>query len=150
MITKIISGGQTGADQAALLTAHLLHIPTGGTAPKGWRTEAGPEPALATYGLVQSVSSNYRVRTEANVRDSDGTVLFSRRPGSPGSAQTVDACERQAKPYIINPTASELVAWCRDHQISVLNVAGNRASKAPKIFCRVEAVLTAAFGPTQP
>ena len=144
-ITKIISGGQTGADQAALFTARMLHIPTGGTAPKGWRTETGPEPSLAGYGLVESDSPAYSLRTMQNVRDSDGSAVFGRIE-SYGSAVTIQLCEKFDKPHIVNPTGPELAEWCEANHISVLNVAGNRASRTPGIFDQVEGVLVAAFG----
>ena len=63
MLTKIISGGQTGVDAAALRAAKAVGIPTGGTAPKGWLTEDGPAPWLAEYGLVESDSPFYPPRT---------------------------------------------------------------------------------------
>ena len=52
-LTKIISGGQTGADMGALLAARDLGMESGGVAPKGWRTEDGPqETLLLSFGLI--------------------------------------------------------------------------------------------------
>ena len=77
MIERVISGGQTGADQAGLAVAKRLGIPTGGCMPKGWLTEAGPRPDLgATYGLEEAETAAYPERTERNVLASDGTVVF--------------------------------------------------------------------------
>ena len=84
----IRSGGQTGADQGALCAGHLLDIPTGGWAPLGWRTDDGPEPGLAAFGLVEAGSADYPTRTHLNVRDSDGTLIFG-DIDSPGSKLTI-------------------------------------------------------------
>ena len=72
-LTRLISGGQTGADQqGALLAARELGIPTGGTAPKGWLTETGPqELLLKSFGLIECADPGYAARTEANVLGSD-------------------------------------------------------------------------------
>ena len=75
MIEKIISGGQTGADCAALDFAIEHGIPHGGWCPGGRLAEDGP--IDARYQLKETPSANYTQRTEWNVRDSDGTVVFS-------------------------------------------------------------------------
>jgi predicted Rossmann-fold nucleotide-binding protein len=75
MIKKIISGGQTGADQAALDVAIELGIPHGGWIPKGRKTEAGRLPEK--YHLKEMPTAEYRKRTEQNVIDSDGTLIIS-------------------------------------------------------------------------
>jgi predicted Rossmann-fold nucleotide-binding protein len=69
MLTKIISGGQTGADQAALDAAIELGIPHGGWIPKGRLTEAGPLPEK--YNLTEMPTKDYLKRTKQNVADSD-------------------------------------------------------------------------------
>lgn len=79
MIGKIISGGQTGVDQAALRAAKACGIPTGGWAPKGFRTEAGPAPWLADFGLREHASADYPVRTRANCRDAGLTLILITR-----------------------------------------------------------------------
>lgn len=142
---KIISGGQTGADQGALFAARDLGIETGGTAPKGWRTEDGPAPWLAEYGLVEAESSNYQGRTLTNVRESDASVLFGDIESS-GSALTIGCCVATGKPYLCNPDAHSLARWTHIGGWKVLNVAGNRESKNPGIAERVRAVLVEAFG----
>ena len=76
MITQIISGGQTGADRAALDVAIKLGIPHGGWIPKGRKTENGPLPVI--YQLQEMPTDSYPARTEQNVIDSDGTFIFSR------------------------------------------------------------------------
>lgn len=127
LVQRLISGGQTGIDQLGLEVAKEIGIPTGGTAPKGFLTEEGPNVSLGNYyGLTEHTSASYPPRTKINVQQSDGTVLFGKLSG--GTKLTVDACEKENKPYIVNPTADELRDWLIEHQIKVLNVAGNRGS----------------------
>jgi hypothetical protein len=76
MLRHVISGGQTRADQAALLAARRYGIETGGWAPLGWMTEDGPAPWLADFGLVECPEPGYPARTTADVRDSDGLLWF--------------------------------------------------------------------------
>ncbi|RYC70062.1 YpsA SLOG family protein [Spirosoma sordidisoli] len=126
-IQRIISGGQTGIDQLGLEVAKSLSIPTGGVAPKGFLTEDGPNTQLRdVYGLADHISADYPPRTKSNVQQSDGTVVFGELTG--GTKLTVDACQKAGKPHIINPTADALRVWLIEHQIKVLNVAGNRGS----------------------
>lgn len=124
----IISGGQTGIDQLGLEVARSLGIPTGGVAPKGFLTELGPDERLRDmYGLSEHESAKYPPRTKANVRQSDGTVIFGTITG--GTALTVTTCGKEGKPYLINPTAEQLRTWLMDQQINILNIAGSRGSK---------------------
>jgi hypothetical protein len=91
-LTKIISGGQTGADQGGLLAGEDLGLATGGWAPLGWRTDEGPRPDLGTrFGLREDHSRYYSQRTRRNVRDSDGTLIMG-DPTSPGSRFTIYYC----------------------------------------------------------
>ncbi len=143
-VLRIISGGQTGADQGGLHVARDLGIPTGGTAPKGWRTERGPAPWLADYGLVEDTHSGYHHRTGVNVERSDGTVVFQ-DVESPGSRLTIQACQLWERPYIVNPSGPELRAWIEANNIETLNIAGNRDSKAPGITGIVHRVLSEAL-----
>lgn len=126
-LSKIISGGQTGADQGGLEAATELGIPTGGWCPKGWRTERGPDLALKAFGLEETNSLDYISRTILNVRVADGTVIFG-DTRSTGSRLTIDCCERNHKPYLLNPDGGELREWIIEQGIAVLNVAGNRES----------------------
>lgn len=143
--SKIVSGGQTGADQAGVLYAARVGIETGGWAPKGWLTEAGPARWLGDLGLQEHTSSRYNIRTFANVQDSDGTVVFGDE-FSNGSRQTLVYCAGLDRPAIVNPSPEALRHWLRIHNVRTLNVAGNRESKAPGIFARVMRELSAAFG----
>lgn len=146
MIKKLISGGQTGADKTALEVAKDMGIPTGGTAPKGFRIDGGNDPTLGKdFGLVESAYSTYPQRTYQNVADSDGTVLFGNMD-SPGCKLTIKICTQKDKPFICNPSASELAEWVEELGIEVLNVAGNRARTNPNIIDIVKATLKEALG----
>ena len=141
---KIISGGQTGADQGALLGAEDVGIRTGGWAPKGWITEDGPALWLRYFGLVQHSSPNYPPRTRMNCQDSDLTAIFGDLT-TPGTKLTIKLCQEDSIPYLTNPTAEELRATCEELQVETLNIAGNRASKDPGIEERVRAIVRDAF-----
>lgn len=140
---KIISGGQTGADQAGLFAAQTLGIATGGWAPKGWMTEEGPAPWLADFGLFEA-KDGYAIRTSYNVHDADATVLFG-RPEERGSALTLKFCRVFFSPWLINPTPAELRQAVIVGGIQTLNIAGNRESINPGIFDRTFATILEAF-----
>ncbi len=125
-LERVISGGQTGIDQLGLEVARSLGIPTGGTAPKGYMTEDGPNQQLCDYGLIEHSSAKYPPRTRANVQQSDGTVLFGNLIG--GTRQTLDFCVQERKPCCVNPNADQLRDWLVEYKIRTLNVAGNRVS----------------------
>jgi len=146
-LRKVISGGQTGADQAGLCAAHNLGLETGGTAPPKFVTDVGPAPnVLRAYGLVEGEPDprTYPKRTRKNVQDSDGTVLFGDM-SSPGSRLTIRYCIQLNKPYAINPDAEQLARHVRSNNIEVLNVAGNRERTNPGIGAKVIGVMIDAF-----
>lgn len=136
MIEKIISGGQTGADQGGLEAGKELGLETGGTAPQRYMTELGTSLKLRDiYGLTEGSYDprTYPKRTRQNVEDSDGTLLVG-DINSPGSRLTARYCEDLNKPIIINPGIPFVfLRWLRDWNIKILNVAGNRESKQPGI-----------------
>jgi len=140
MLTKIVSGAQTGADQGGLEAAKRFGLETGGWIPKGFLTEDGPRPDLADlYGIVEHSSSSYVPRTHANARDSDGTIRFAHNFYSAGEICTLKAIEQYGKPYydvsVHAPQEHEKVArWILDNDIKILNVAGNRESKCPGLY----------------
>ncbi len=138
MITKIISGAQTGADQAGLEAGKILKLETGGIAPKGFKTETGFNPALKElYGITESGSPNYRTRTIENVKNSSATIWFGNE-SSPGGKLTINSCKQFGKPYIINPTKESFLRWINWNNIVILNVSGNRESTNPGIFEKVK------------
>ncbi|MDR3667998.1 MAG: putative molybdenum carrier protein [Ignavibacteriaceae bacterium] len=145
MINKIISGGQTGADIAGLKFAKNYGIPTGGYTPKEYMTEEGKKPELKDlYGLLEC-NGSYGERTILNVKESDGTVVFADKM-SDGSFLTIETCQKEDKPCLLNPTVEELLKWINDNNIKVLNVAGNRESVSPGIELRVYKFLEEALG----
>ena len=143
MIRKIISGGQTGADRAALDAAIKLSIPHGGWIPKGRLTEAGP--LSDEYSLTEMPSSSYPLRTEQNVIDSSGTLIISHGRISEGSDYTRKMAIKHQRPWLhidLNQTpafkaANIIRLWLDENQIEILNVAGPRASKDAKIYSAV-------------
>jgi len=148
MIKKLISGGQTGADSCIVQVGRRLGIATGGLVPRGWKTELGAKPALKRCGFTESSSADYAVRTRQNVEQSDATLIFATNPNSDGTRLTVDHAKKIGKPFLaVNPFAPEAVEsvgpWLRAKQPAVLNVAGNRESKAPGIARQAEKVLYA-------
>lgn len=139
MISKLVSGGQAGVDRAALQVARELGIPTGGWAPRGWRTDTGSDPTLAEYDLQEHVLGAYPARTWANVRDSDGTLIFGWE-FSPGCRLTRQACEALRRPFLTVawpagalPSQSYVEEWIMRNRIQTLNVAGNRERKNPGV-----------------
>lgn len=140
MITKIISGGQTGADQAALDAAIKLGVPHGGWIPKGRLTEDGPLPDK--YQLIEMPTKSYPARTGKNILESDGTLILSHGKLTGGSRLTEKLCENHQKPFLhkdmndrrLVALASEVHTWLEGNDIEVLNVAGSRASKDPLIY----------------
>lgn len=140
-LKKIISGGQTGADQGGLEAGRELGLRVGGTAPMGWRTEDGPKPKLLmSYGLAECGFPGYPARTRINVQNSDLTVVFG-NPSSPGSRLTLNLCIQLKKYHLLNPVQDELAKFIGDKSIITLNVAGNRESKSPGIQKRVREYL---------
>ena len=147
MIKRTISGGQTGADRAALDFAIKMDLPHGGYVPKGRMAEDGPIPD--EYKLQEMPTSSYPKRTEQNVIDSDGTLVITHGKLTGGSLLTKEFAENQKKPCLhvdLNKEVEYAAAvhiddWAQEHGIEVLNVAGPRASKDPKVYEKVLKVL---------
>jgi len=139
-ISKIISGAQTGVDRAALDAALELGIPHGGWVPKGRKAEDGIIPEK--YKMMEMPTERYAGRTERNILDSDGTLIISRGALTEGSDLTRQLAIKHGRPWLhtdlerIGATEAErtIRAWLKRQGISVLNVAGPRASKDPGIY----------------
>ena len=144
---KIVSGGQTGADRAALDFAIQHGIPHGGWCPKGRKAEDGP--IDMRYNLKETPTGSYAQRTEWNVRDADGTVVFSIAALlAGGSKKTLDWAKQYHKPMLHlaregGPSTwdAELLHFIREHSIQTLNVAGPRSSEEPVVAEFVTTVL---------
>ena len=145
---KIVSGGQTGADRAALDWSIERGIPHGGWCPKGRRAEDGP--IDGHYYLKDTPSAHYVRRTEWNARDSDGTVVFSiGEILTGGSKRTVELARKHGRPVLhvskamgLSGAEAALRRFVEKHSIKVLNVAGPRASKEPEVASFVKEVLS--------
>lgn len=147
MITKVISGGQTGADQGALDAARARGVATGGWMPRGFLTEAGPRPDFkTTYGMQEHRSALYPPRTRKNVKESDGTIWVGSEATSPGWRCTVAAAEYYAKPILRNPTAQIVRSWAKQWGVRTLNVAGTRASRDARAYARANALVLDILG----
>jgi len=154
VLEKIVSGGQTGADRAALDVALELGLATGGWIPRGRRAEDGPIPERYA-GLVETPSDAYALRTERNARDSDATLVLSFGTPVGGSALTVDCARRFGKPLLTldlaSCTSEEAVglvrAWLAETQPATLNVAGPRASEETRISGATAQILRDALVP---
>ena len=155
-VRKIVSGGQTGADRAALDWAITHGLEHGGWCPRGRRAEDG---AIACRSrLVETPSEAYVERTEWNVRDSDGTVILSvRETLTGGSKRTAELARQHGKPCLHlsrdacpADAAERLRGFVRAYGIGVLNVAGPRASSEPHVGAFVTETLDRAFAPPSP
>jgi hypothetical protein len=152
MMKKVLSGGQTGVDRAALDVALALGLPCGGWCPKGRKTEDGP--LSPRYPLVETPSEDYAQRTEWNVRDADGTLVLTRGAPSEGTGYTVQVAERLKKPVLVvdlwqDPREQAVWIWATRHHIQVLNVAGPRESKCPGIYGQARTFLHNMFSSQQ-
>ena len=139
LIERIVSGGQTGVDRAALDVALDLGIPCGGWCPRGRKAEDGP--IAARYPLRETPSAEYAVRTEWNVRDSDGTLILTSGEPVGGTALTRSLAGEMDKPCLIvhlnqADDVGPVLEWGEAHQIKVLNVAGPRESTLPGVYDR--------------
>lgn len=154
MITQVVSGGQTGADRGGLDAAIELGVPHGGWCPKGFKAEDGRVPHK--YRLQEHRSEDYRMRTTDNVQMADATVIFVCQIMGRGSSYTRRCAEEIGKPTLVTDVgdgigrqdpnfaeeaAKRIVAWLKRKNVSVLNVAGTRESRAPSIQKYVKKIM---------
>ena len=137
MFWKIVSGGQTGVDRAALDFALAEGVAHGGWCPRGRRAEDGKVPEK--YDLQETTKRDYRQRTEWNVRDSDGTLIIINRKLSGGTLYALKTARKHGKPVTVvslvdGTHEGAVVEWLEDNGVGVLNVAGPRASAEPAIY----------------
>jgi len=150
-LRRIVSGGQTGVDRAALDAALAFGLDCGGWCPRGRRAEDGRIPDR--YTLTETRSPLYSVRTRRNVEDSDATLVLARGPAAGGTLRTVAAARAAGRPCRIVDLATagaeapaEAAAWLAAERIAVLNVAGPRESTAPGIGAAARRFMDALLG----
>jgi hypothetical protein len=141
---KIISGGQTGVDRAALDVALELGLECGGWCPKGRRAEDGPIPAR--YPLNETNSDQYPPRTAMNVRTADGTLIVTRGKPDRGTGLTLQLAKRYRKPSLVvdldqAPKTAEVRKWLESNRINILNIAGPRESSCEGIYAQAAHLL---------
>lgn len=149
---RIVSGGQTGVDRAALDTAIALGISHGGWCPLGRLAEDGPIPDR--YELSETDSPKYAVRTERNVLDSDATLIFCVGHPRGGTELTRRLADVHGKPHLVvdldgPPVVDDVRRWLARHRPATLNVAGPRESQTPGIAQRAADMLHRLFGPAE-
>lgn len=144
MINKILSGGQTGADRGGLDASIVLGIEHNGYCPKGRKSEDGKIPKI--YNMIETESDKYPPRTLLNIKNSDGTIIFTKTPMGRGSELTIKFCKQETKPYAViyyscfNSDKNEIktmitntAEWIKFRKINCLNIAGSRESHCPGI-----------------
>jgi len=141
---KIVSGGQTGVDRAALDVAMELGLDCGGSCPKGRRAEDGTIPER--YPLRETGSERYESRTRWNVSDADATLIITAQlPLTGGTELTHRLALQLEKPVLIidlnNTNIEAAKAWLSSYPIKILNVAGPRASQQPEIYEKAKTFL---------
>ena len=147
-LKKIISGGQTGADIAGIDAAIVNGMPYGGWLPKGRKTENGPLD-LRYANMTEMSVGDYQEMTAQNVKEADGTVIFTHGKYTGVSALTSNYATKQNKPvlHLDLDDVSELAAieslidWIYKHNIETLNVAGSRESKDENIYDDVHSII---------
>ena len=136
IIQKIISGGQTGVDRAALDSALNHNIEIGGWCPAGRKSEDGYIPDK--YLLQETKTEGYYKRTLLNIKNSDGTLILNFGELEGGTLLTKNLCEKHNKPYILvqleQNCLDDIVGWVIENSVVTLNVAGPRGSKDENIY----------------
>ncbi len=142
---KIISGGQTGSDRAALDAAIESGVEYGGSIPKGRLAEDGKIDPIKYASLTELESDSYLVRTRKNVEDADATLAFTDGALTGGTQKTIEFAEEFRKPYLhinfqamsADDAVAEITGWLNMIHPKVLNVAGPRESGSPGIYSKV-------------
>lgn len=161
IVSRIISGGQTGADRGGLDAAMELGLPHGGHCPKGRLAEDGSVPAV--YQLIETADNDYRTRTKLNVENADITILFTYAGGMDrGTLFTRNHADSAKKFWahicfgVLRPWESDVkhARWLREKLTTlstklgrplIVNIAGNRESRSPGIEKRTRELLCLAL-----
>lgn len=156
ILSRLISGGQTGADRAALDVALELGIPAGGWCPAGRRSALGTIPAR--YPMTETATRAYPHRTRLNIRDSDATLVITRGMPTGGTRLTIELAERMKRPCLVIDISRQRISaaqvaileWLHAINPKVLNIAGPRASESPGLGRSVRTILRAVLAPPAP
>lgn len=138
-LEEVRSGGQTGADIAGVIAAHVFGIPTSGLLPKGWTTLDGPKPQYEKlFNMKEHYAKAYPPRTYENVKLADATLRFATDFNSAGERCTLKAVTSYSKPFMdvhpgSEPDPSVVAQWIRDGGYRRLNIAGNSRQTSPQI-----------------
>lgn len=146
VVARVITGGQTGVDRAALDIAIELGIPCGGWCPRGRRAEDGRIPPH--YPLRETDSPHYPERTARNVAEADATLVLVRGKVRGGSSLTVKLARQSGRPVLVvdleaSPEAAVVCSWLAEHAVDTLNVAGPRESENPGLHDQAAVFLRA-------
>ncbi|HEY3277571.1 MAG TPA: putative molybdenum carrier protein [Syntrophorhabdaceae bacterium] len=149
---KIISGGQTGVDRAALDAAMDSGIECGGSIPEGRKAEDGPIDAKYTE-LKELSTDSYPIRTEKNVVDADATLILTAGRPTGGTVFTVECAKKHGRPHIVVDMEGRedrviihtIMAWLRASRPGTLNIAGPRESESPGIYKRSRRIFNNLF-----
>jgi len=154
-LSRVISGGQTGVDRAALDAAMDSGLEVGGWCPRGRKALDGVIPSR--YPLTETRGKSYQTRTKWNVRDSDATLILCLGEPSGGTALTIKQCEKLGKPFYVHKLNSEygtyvdgensadVIYWMSCHDIQALNVAGPREGKYFPVYKQSYGFLSSLF-----
>jgi hypothetical protein len=153
MITTLVSGGQTGADRAALDVALAWGLAVRGRVPRGRGAEDGPIPAHYP-GLVETASDDPAERTRLNVADADGSLIVSHGPLRGGSLLALETAAQLGRPVLHvelarTPLATAVIMaeeWIRTHDVHVLGVGGPRSSEDPLVYAATVMLLSGVLG----
>ncbi|HCG6311400.1 TPA: hypothetical protein NJ173_004541 [Vibrio parahaemolyticus] len=148
---KIISGGQSGADIAALDAAIKCGVPIGGYCPKNRESEVSID--FESYPLIE-INGGYRQRTKENIKASEATVIFYNSEIVGGTELTLYFCIKSKTPYklidmsviSVANAANSINGFILKHKVKVLNVAGPSASRQPDIYSFVYSSMLAVLG----
>jgi hypothetical protein len=148
---KIVTGGQTGVDRAALDAALEAGVPCGGWCPAGRAAEDGPIPAR--YPLAEAPEADPAFRTRRNVADGDGTLIITHGAPDRGTRIAHATAGELGRAHLAvdlsktdqDTACAEVAAWIAEENIRTLNIAGPRESNAPGIYARTRTFLTKLF-----
>jgi hypothetical protein len=150
---RVVSGGQTGVDRAALEVARELGLGIAGWCPAGRWAEDGPVPA--GFPLRETPTADPSERTRWNVRDSDATLILARRPLLGGTLLALREARRLRRPVMVaDPCEADaipaIVDWLAAGRFDTLNIAGPRESEAPGCGRAAAATLRSVFAAVMP